>query len=142
MAAAAPVEPLSCGSIVLREHFSCKPEQLFRALTEPHLVKQFTNSKEGFVCEPHAGGRMRLFDGHIVCENVQVMPTTRLVQKWREVTWPDGLYSLVTFDLAADGDGTELTLTHEQVPKYEDEECWQKSWQKYYWDPLKKLLAE
>ena len=65
------------------------------------------------------------------------MPGKRIVQAWRAKTWPEGLYSLVRFELHAEGTGTKLVLDHDGFP--EDAKVHlEKGWQSNYWDNLAK----
>lgn len=125
-----------------RVDFACSPQKLFSYFTEPQLVKEFTKSTEGFVCENKVGGRMRLFNGQIMAENLEIVPNRKLVQKWRAKSWPEGHQSKVTFELSGAAAGpTVLQLTHEDVP-LSDFANVEKGWTTHYWDPLKALVEK
>src|SRR6185369_621197 len=49
------------------------------------------------------GGSFSIFGGYIVGRHIEMIPTERLVQAWREVSWPPGVYSIVKFELAEQG---------------------------------------
>lgn len=55
--------------------------------------------------------------------------------------WPVGHYSQLEFSLKKIKDGTELTMTHKNVPEacYEDIS---QGWEEYYWKPMKKMLEK
>jgi activator of HSP90 ATPase len=57
------------------------------------------------------------------------------VQKWRAAEWPEGHYSMVTFELHAQGQETRLDFTQNDIPEdlYAELET---GWVEYYWDNL------
>ena len=65
--------------------------------------------------EPKIQGKFEFFGGNISGEFTQLSPT-KIVQKWRCKTWPDGHYSEVTFDIAEKSDHTEVNITQIGVP--------------------------
>ena len=42
--------------------------------------------------------------------NVELLPNHRIVQAWRVVTWPEGVYSIAKFELKPHGSGTQLVF--------------------------------
>jgi len=65
----------------------------------------------------------------------------RLVQAWRPADWPAGVFSLVCYDFAADGDGTMVTLTHSSIPDGAADHL-EDGWNTMYWGPLAEYLAK
>ena len=63
-----------------------------------------------------------------------------LGQGWRAKSWPEGLYSLATFALSAEGEGTKIVFDHVGFPDAEEEHL-AAGWHANYWEPLKKALA-
>ena len=55
--------------------------------------------------------------------------------------WPEGHYSTLTIELEADGDGTRLTLTQENVPDDKSDEI-DDGWHQYYWEPMKEYFKK
>jgi activator of HSP90 ATPase len=55
--------------------------------------------------EPSEGASFSLFGGHITGRHVELVPGKRVVQAWRAKTWPEGLYSIVPFELQPEGSG-------------------------------------
>src|SRR5262245_58101029 len=77
--------------------FTASPQQLYEALLES---KQFTEfSGRAADINREVGGAFSLFKGHIVGRNLELVPNERIVQAWRVVTWPEGAYSIVRFEL-------------------------------------------
>jgi activator of HSP90 ATPase len=89
---------------------------------------------------PHAGGAFALFAGHIVGRQVELVENELIVQAWRVVTWPRGIYSIARFELSDQGGSAKLVFTHTAFPKGQAEHL-ASGWQEHYWDPLTKLLA-
>ena len=86
------------------------------------------------------GGTFTLFGGIILGRHIELVPNTRIVQAWRAGNWPEGVYSIVRFELKTQGSGTEITLHHAGFPEGSAEHL-ESGWHKMYWEPLKKYLA-
>ncbi len=56
------------------------------------------------------GGAVSMFGGDIRGRNVELVPGKRVVQAWRSQAWPEGVYSIVRFELAPEGKGTKLVF--------------------------------
>src|SRR3981081_2899253 len=63
------------------------------------------------------GGAFLLFGGHIVGRHIELVPSERIVQAWREVSWDPGVYSVAKFELAEQGSGTKIAFDHTGFPK-------------------------
>jgi uncharacterized protein YndB with AHSA1/START domain len=111
-------------SLTLRRRFNAPPAQVFAAWTNPEKMKQWMGPAgvEGVRCEIDArvGGRYRLVmrspDGeeHDVSGVYrEVVTNEKLSFTWAWKSTPER-QSLVTVTLKPDGDGTMLTLLHEQ----------------------------
>jgi activator of HSP90 ATPase len=87
-----------------------------------------------------AGSTFSMFGGLIVGRNIELIPDQRIVQAWRPADWDPGVYSIVKFELAADGAKTKLTLDHAGFPKGTFDHL-NSGWPLRYWDPLKKYLG-
>jgi activator of HSP90 ATPase len=89
---------------------------------------------------PHAGGAFALFGGYIVGRQIELAPNELIVQAWRVLSWPRGVYSIARFELLDQGGSTKLVFDHAAFPKGQAEHL-ASGWQEHYWDPLAKLLA-
>ena len=117
--------------------FTASPEQLYEALLDS---KQFTKfSGRPAEINREVGGAFSLFKGHIVGRNLELMPNERIVQAWRVVTWREGAYSIVRFDLKARGSGTHLVFDHIGFPEGLRDHLAQ-GWEENYWSLLKKYF--
>jgi len=115
--------------------FNATPQQLYDALLDS---KQFTEfSGRPAEINREVGGAFSLFKGHIIGRNLELVPNQRIVQAWRAVTWPEGAYSIVTFELKPQGSGTHLVLDHIGFPEGLHDHL-ATGWEENYWSLLKK----
>lgn len=92
------------------------------------------------VISGEVGGEVSLFGGAIQGLNVELVAGQRVVQTWRSADWPDGVHSLVRFELSADGSNTKVSFDQVGHPA-EAEEHLSAGWQKMYWDPMNALVG-
>jgi activator of HSP90 ATPase len=90
--------------------------------------------------DPVPGGAFVLFGDYILGRFIELVPDTRIVQAWREKTWLQGAYSIVTFALSDDGTGTKLIFEHTGFPRGAGHHL-SIGWFENYWEPLRKYLA-
>ena len=111
-------------SLTIKRRLKAPPAKVFAAWIDPEKVKRWMGPGEVKVlaveCEPRAGGRYRWLmrapsgeDHDVSGVYREFEPGRRLVFTWAWKSTPER-ESLVTVDLKPDGDGTLLTLTHEQ----------------------------
>jgi uncharacterized protein YndB with AHSA1/START domain len=125
-------------SLTLKRRLAAAPAQVFSAWTDPQKMMRWMGP-EGVQAlkaeiEPRVGGRyrfvMRSLDGeeHDVSGVYrEVVADEKLVFTWAWRTTPER-ESLVTVALKPDGDGTLLTLTHEQFFDEEARDRHQHGW--------------
>jgi uncharacterized protein YndB with AHSA1/START domain len=113
-------------SLSFKRRLNAPPEKVYAAWTDPEkIIRWFgrTDAKpNSFRAEIDArvGGRFRISfsteDEYYEVSGVyrEVVPNQRLVFSWAWHSTPER-QSLVTVSLKADGDGTLLTLHHEQL---------------------------
>ena len=121
------------------EDFKARPQQIYEALLD---AKQFSAFSGGRSAEIHGevGGAFSLFAGHIVGLNVELVANHRIVQAWRVVTWPEGVYSIARFELQVQGSGTRVLFDHTGFPSSLAEHL-ASGWQENYWKPLRGYLG-
>ena|ERR1041385_1178589 len=115
------------------------PARVFEALTKEEKFKAMSGGAPTTI-EAKEGGSFSCFGGVILGRTVELVDGERLVQAWRVKTWPEGLYSLATFALVAEGKGTKIVFDHVGFPD-EEEAHLAAGWHANYWEPLKKALA-
>jgi uncharacterized protein YndB with AHSA1/START domain len=111
-------------SLTLKRRYNAPPEKVFSAWTDPKKLGRWFCPT---ACKPvltesdaRVGGRYRIVvraqsgEAHDVSGTFrEVVPNRRLAFTWAWRSTPER-ESLVTVELKPDGDGTMLTLTHEQ----------------------------
>jgi uncharacterized protein YndB with AHSA1/START domain len=111
-------------SLTLKRRLNAPAAKVFSAWTDPEKIRRWFGPREAEVLQaesdPRVGGRYRILartaDGeqHDVSGMFrEVVPNEKLVFTWAWRSTPER-ESLVTVELRPDGDGTLLTLTHEQ----------------------------
>ncbi len=117
---------------------SCAPQRIYDALLDS---KQFaTFSGQPADIDPKAGGAFSMFGGMIAGRSVELISGERIVQAWRPTHWDAGIYSLVKFELKAQGSGTLVALEHKGFPEG-DYDSLSQGWTAHYWEPMKKFFA-
>jgi len=119
--------------------FNAAPQRIYEALLDD---KQFTAFSGGRAAQIHreVGGAFSLFAGHIVGRNLELVSNLRIVQAWRVVPWPEGIYSIARFELVQQGSGTRVSLDHRGFPS-ELAEHLASGWNQNYWTALRKYLG-
>jgi activator of HSP90 ATPase len=132
-----PDDPLKSITIHQEVDFTASPQRIYEALLD---TKQFT-AFSGLPAEINreVGGAFSVFKGHIIGRNLELVPNQRIVQAWRVVTWPEGVYSIARFELKAQGSGTHLVFEHVGFPEGLHDHL-AEGWQEHYWELLKKYL--
>jgi activator of HSP90 ATPase len=87
------------------------------------------------------GGSFSMFDGHIIGRILELVPGKRIVEAWRVVDWPEGVYSIARFDLQPKGAGTGLIFDHIGFPEGLKDHL-TTGWNQHYWDALLKYFQK
>jgi len=115
------------------------PDAVFDVLLNSDRFAAMTGGRSADISR-EAGGAFKMFGGDISGRNVEVVAGKRLVQAWRSGGWPDGVFSLVRFELSADAKGTKLIFDQVGYPDGA-EAMLAGGWHQMYWDPMSKMLA-
>ena len=123
--------------------FTANPQRVYEALLDSKQFSAFTGAPAQI--DGNEGGAFSCFGGVITGRNVELIPNKRIVQAWRVKIWPEGVYSIVLFELQATGSGTRLMMTHDGFPAgmraHLNGEMGQGGWHRQYWEPLQKYLG-
>jgi activator of HSP90 ATPase len=114
------------------------PKRVYDTLLDSRQFSEFTGAPAEIGRDP--GGAFSCFGGMITGRSIELISGQRIVQAWRVGNWPEGIYSIVKFELAAEGQGTRLNLRHTGYPE-EGREHLESGWHKMYWEPLRKYLS-
>jgi activator of HSP90 ATPase len=119
--------------------FKASPKSLFEAFMDGKKHSAFSGGAPAEISR-EVGGPWFAFGGQILGRNIELVPNQRIVQAWRSKDWPEGVYSIVRFELKPEGAGTRLVMDHAGFPEAEAEHL-DGGWHKMYWEPLQKYLA-
>jgi activator of HSP90 ATPase len=122
-------------TLVQHVSIAARPEQVYEVLTDPKLHGAFTGTV--VTGEPIEGGTFTASSGYIHGTYEKLDPNKLIVQSWTTTEWPKGAGpSRLELALEDAGDGTELTMTHSEVPVGQAEN-YRQGWIDYYWNPLR-----
>jgi uncharacterized protein YndB with AHSA1/START domain len=115
------------------------PASVYEILTRSDRFEEMTGGRSASI-DADVGGPISLFGGDIKGRNVELVPGKRVVQAWRSQVWPDGVYSIVRFELVPDGKGTKLIF--DQAGHPEDAQAMlEGGWPQMYWEPMASMLS-
>jgi uncharacterized protein YndB with AHSA1/START domain len=112
-------------SLSIVRKLDAAPAKVWRAITEPEMLKQWMAPSDAFKIpvaegDVRVGGRYHIVmhapDGEVHDVSGvyrEIVPNKKLVYTWAWKSTPER-ESVVTIELRAAGGGTELTLRHEQ----------------------------
>jgi len=126
-------------------YFNVTPQQVYQALLSSEQFSAFTKKSFDMFTATSAkidakeGGFFSVFDGHIIGRILELTPDQRIVEAWRVVDWPAGVYSIARFELKGRGSGTQLIFDHIGFPEGLKEHL-TIGWQQHYWDALSKYF--
>ena len=113
------------------------PAKVYEAMTSAEQFSKATGAAADI--SKDEGGLFSCFGGQIVGRHIELLPNERIVQAWRVNMWPEGVYSIVKFDLSHANDATTLELEQAGYPDGMEEHL-TPGWHKMYWEPLKAYL--
>jgi activator of HSP90 ATPase len=115
-------------------------ERVYTTLTDAGEFAEMTGTPP-VTLTAEEGAPFSLFGGMITGRNIEVVPDRRLVQAWRAGPWPEGVYSVVRFQIDDDGDAaSRIVLDHTGFPEGEHDHL-AAGWASNYWEPLKGFLT-
>ena len=86
------------------------------------------------------GGSFIIFGAFIVGRQIELVPSKRIIQAWRETSWDPGVYSIARFELTEQGSGTKLIFDHAGFPAGAGDHL-AAGWKSHYWDALEMFLS-
>jgi len=138
----APKKPstpsISTSSFTMKEKFLCSPEDLYASILDANRVKAYAGGDADI--SPEVGKKFKLFGGSVHGENVELERPSKIVQKWRFSSWPEGHYSNVVMEISNKSGKTLLTLVQSGVPE-EDREKTEGGWKDNYFRRIKGVFG-
>lgn len=123
------------GRIQQTEAFQATPAEIYELLTDSKKFSEMTGGAPADI-DASEGGEISLFGGMITGRTIEAVPNQRLVQAWRPQPWEAGVYSVVKFEIVADGDSAKVSLDHAGFPEDQGEHLAQ-GWHDNYWDNIR-----
>ncbi|MFH2040439.1 MAG: SRPBCC domain-containing protein, partial [Chloroflexota bacterium] len=117
---------------------STSSHQVYEALMDEEIHTSFTASAAQIIRK--VGGVFTAYDGYISGKNIKLIPDQKIVQEWRAVDWEPQQTSLITYELSAVPEGTQLDFTHSGLPQGTEDD-FARGWIDNYWEPMRKLFA-
>ena len=114
-------------------------DAVYGVLTRSEEFSRMTGGSKADISR-EVGGAVSLFGGDIKAINVELVPGKRVVQAWRSYRWPEGVYSIVRFELKPEGKSTKLVFDQAGYPD-DAHEMLDGGWPKMYWQPMNQMLA-
>src|SRR5260221_4050615 len=126
-------------------NFKASPQRLYETLLSSKQFSdctkmsfpEFSASSANINCT--IDGALSVFSGHIIGRILELVPNQRIVEAWRVVDWPAGVYSITSFEFSPQNSGTKLIFNHVGFPQGLKEHL-AIGWQQHYWDGLTKYL--
>ena len=133
----------SSNTIVIHQEINFKqtPQQIYQTLLNSKAFSDCTKKSFPMFSDTSAkidatvGGTFSVFDGHIIGRILELVPNERIVEAWRVVDWPAGIYSIAKFEIKQQNSGTHLVFEHVGFPQGLKEHL-SIGWQQHYWDAL------
>lgn len=121
-------------SLELSAHVPTTPDRVFEAWVHPERHAAMTGGAANG--ESHEGGHFTAWDGYITGRFTELVPPQRIVMDWRTAEFPsDAPFSRVEITLAAEGEGTRLTLVHTNIPRGQGDQ-YRNGWDHFYFQPM------
>jgi uncharacterized protein YndB with AHSA1/START domain len=115
------------------------PAAVYGLLTSSADFAKMTGGEAASI-STDAGGAVSLFEGGISARNIELVPGKRVVQAWRSQAWPEGVYSVVRFELTPSGKGTKVVFDQAGHPD-EAQKMLEGGWHQMYWQPMNAMLT-
>lgn len=121
--------------------FQSSTNELFELLMDEKKHSQITGGDVSMSRE--IGGNFSVFDDYCTGFNLEIIPGTKIVQKWRfeEEGWPEDHYSVCTFEFFEQGASTTLKFTQTEIPEHKVIDII-KGWNEFYWERIHEYLTQ
>jgi activator of HSP90 ATPase len=116
---------------------NAKPRAIYQALMNSKTHTAFTGAPAKI--DAKVGGRFTAWGPYLQGVTVDLVKNKRIVQAWRAKSWPNGHYSIATFELKPAKGGSVLVFTQTGIPAKHVRDI-NGGWKSHYWDLLKKAF--
>ena len=123
--------------VELREIIEASTQEIYSAWLNSQLHTQMTGGEAN--CSDKVGASFTAWDGYISGKNLELFENKKIVQTWRTTEFSeDDEDSILTIQLSEIKEGTELTLTHKNIPKGQTQ--YKQGWIDHYFVPMKEFF--
>ena len=127
-------------TITLTTTIPASPQAIYEAWLDSKKHGDMTGGDASI--DGRVGGLFSAWGDYIEGTTRELVANQRIVQEWRTTEWPTGAApSRLEISLDGSGGGTELTMTHSQVPTEQAEE-YRQGWIDFYWTPMRAHFGE
>ncbi|KAG0067874.1 hypothetical protein BGZ90_000801 [Linnemannia elongata] len=112
---------------------------IYDVLLNQAKVQIWTRSNKSTI-EAKVGTKFSLFGGSVTGEIKELVEDKKIVQSWRQSSWPAGHFSTVTMDITQNTNSTGIKVTQEGVP-IGDLDITRQNWSNYYWAEIKRTFG-
>ena len=123
----------------IQTYLPVSPESIYKGWLDSSTHSRMTGGEA--IISPKIMAEFSAWDEYITGKNLVLEPGKRIVQSWRTVEFsesdPDSRLEIL---LAAEGDGTKITLIHTNLP--EDGMQYKQGWIDNYFEPMKTYFNE
>lgn len=116
------------------------PKEIYSAWLSSEGHSQMTGSQAEV--QGGSGGSFSAGDGYIWGKTLEMEAHHRILQAWRTSEFPEGSPdSHVEILFEESEDGTEVTLTHTDIPDGQGD-GYKKGWEEYYFTPMRAYFSK
>ncbi len=124
-------------TVELREIIEATTQEIYSAWLNSQLHTQMTGGEAN--CSDKVGASFTAWDGYISGKNLELLENKKIVQTWRTTEFSeDDEDSRLTIHLSEIKEGTELTLSHINIPKGQTQ--YEQGWIDHYFVPMKEFF--
>jgi activator of HSP90 ATPase len=117
----------------------CTAQEVYAALTDATTISRITSMSAAM--DTHEGGTFHAWNNHCHGYVLHLKENTRIVQAWRHIEFPEGMYTVVVFDIESTETGSRVSFNHTGVP--EEASGWlTEAWKKDFWTPISEHLGD
>ena len=126
-------------SFEIKCKLNVKPSEIYNAWLDSELHTKMTGGEA--VCNHEINTVFTAWDEYISGKNIELIPNKKIVQTWRTVEFNESDEdSTVTILLVEIENGTEVTLTHTNIPDGQTQ--YKKGWEDHYFNPMKTFFEK
>ncbi len=126
--------------LALEFYLPVPPDKVMRLLTEPELIKAW--SENAAIFENRPGGKVELFDSWVSGKVIRT-GADELEYSWSVIEWDEEVQpSIVSYRLVEENGATKIELKHTGLPNEEEMNKHESGWMEYFFGPMENYILE